>query len=290
MATHSLQTLLYLNSCYSESGRYYHNINHIKFLLSKLNEWMDSVQSKRNDCIKIYDLTRDAIWWHDAWYSIWDSPGENERQSAELYLIFSKTKNISDITEEEQLIVKNAILRTKDHLQWQTFNEGFVSNMVAQLMLDVDLVGFAKDYESVKWDSENVIKEYEPKGLSREKLLKGRIDFLTKLKDRERIFYTDYFFEKYELLARYNITISIQDAINELVNITKNNKICEIEKPGKPNPRKFINHAGLRGIVTQNVRETYDETHNDKLWILEYNDGSVWYVNSLEGLTIQDKQ
>lgn len=64
-----LQTLL--NSLYSEPGRHYHNINHIKYLLAVAKQWRTEDISA-NDAV--YTELQHTIWWHDAFYNIFSAP------------------------------------------------------------------------------------------------------------------------------------------------------------------------------------------------------------------------
>lgn len=219
MAVQSAETIQFLQIAYNENGRQYHNINHIKFLLAKLDTWLDHYnsndlsQQKFDELSQIYKDTREAIWWHDAWYSIWDAPGVNERESANLFNAFVNNKGVSDITEFSRQRIEKAILATADHLLDQDLKD---EDIVTKLMLDVDLASFGGEYELVQYNSETVSKEYEPTGASRLKLLQGRVAFLEKLEKRKNIFYTDFFREKYELNARVNINRSIMDAKVEI--------------------------------------------------------------------------
>lgn len=204
----SLALQHFLITSYSEPGRHYHNLNHIHFLLSKVAEWETMNQDKKK-ASAVANGAIQAVWWHDAHYSIWALPGVNEAQSADMYRRF---------TPIPSQIVYKAILATADHLKDQKhlLATDSVQNETIKLMLDVDLAGFAKDYASVQWDSENVLKELAPKALSRKVLLEGRLRFLERLYQRERLFYTDYFFDTHEDKARINIRQSIVDTKQEL--------------------------------------------------------------------------
>jgi predicted metal-dependent HD superfamily phosphohydrolase len=72
-------------------------------------------------------------------------------------------------------------------------------------MLDIDMAGFGRQYSEVAKDSEKIFLEYEALGLPRLQMLRNRIEFLTKLLQKDRIYYTEYFHEKYETIARENI-------------------------------------------------------------------------------------
>lgn len=224
MFSHSVQTKLFLNQCYTEPGRYYHDINHIKYLVSRLNTYfIDAVltpyksnkitQEQYKFTYNVCVEAREAIWWHDSWYSIWSEPGMNESESAKTFNDFVNTGGIIGMNEPSRSRIEKAILATADHLFDQELTD---DDIVTKLMLDVDMCGFAKNYDSVRYDSENVLKELLPKGYSDIQLLNGRIGFLEQLQKRKRIFYTDYFFDKCEKDARTNIAKSIEDSKYEI--------------------------------------------------------------------------
>lgn len=216
MSTEKMQIALFLQGQYNEAGRYYHNINHVKFLLAKADEWLEDAmipyQNLKENQYREFDLIlrahkclNRAIWWHDAWYSVWDTPGNNEFTSADLF----ETWEAPLIEKRDRDAIRTAILRTENHTEDQHFNGDFeLEHLVSKLMLDVDMAGFGLNFSAVIKNTYDVFKEYEVKGESSEAKLKvysGNVAFLNKLLARKRIYYTDYFFNKYEKIARENI-------------------------------------------------------------------------------------
>lgn len=258
-----IQTLL--RSMYGEEGRAYHGMNHIKYLLTKAREYFG-----QNHDVTLWNLVQHAIWWHDAWYSVFEKPGRNESESAALFSELHRegrfTLDVPGMSEDEAVAhIFMAILTTARHLEDINFNEemweGHIGRKLSMLMMDVDLAGFAEDLPMVQHHSELVLKEYAPLGKSREALLEGRISFLKKLLERKRIFYTTYFYDKYEQKARINLQESIEATEAELEDIRNPGPVDIFDVPsydrglaGNP-PRssaskRFTNHAGLRGWVT----------------------------------------
>lgn len=215
MAKQSIETTQFLQSAYAENGRYYHDINHIKYLLAKIDEWSDNAGDEydEDELQLIKDDVREAIWWHDVWYSIWDAPGVNESESNYLFNAFVDNGGITHITRESRKRIEAAILATANHLEDLELGP---EDIVTKVMLDVDLAAFGADYSLVKYNGERITKEYEPTGASRLKLLEGRVAFLEKLEKRKNIYYTDFFREKYELNARKNIIMSIVETKIEI--------------------------------------------------------------------------
>lgn len=204
----------FLTSAYNQPHRHYHNMMHINFLHAKLHEWgSHEIQAREAERIpmdgveEIWMNVQRAIWWHDFEYNIFTPPGLNEVRSANAYVEYAGG--------ERDDVVYQAILATANHLEDQTINDTD-DGMVIKLMLDCDLAGFAMSMDAVRRNSLNVLKEYEPLGIPDKTLLENRIKFLDKLLKRNRIFYTDYFFNMYEKIARQNIEESIRDTNKEL--------------------------------------------------------------------------
>ena len=293
-----IQTLL--NTQYAEPGRYYHNINHIKFLLSKLDEWYTACKLTTQHTEKIYELTKHAIWWHDVIYSVWNAPGINEGQSAALFSEYYEQGkiplNIYGIDSDSAAnIIFLAISATSKHLVDLDLETGTdrLTDEVIKLMLDLDMSGFGKHYDLVAWNSAQVLAEYEPMGRSTDELLEGRILFLEKLLARKRIFYTNYFYETYEAQARKNITQSIMEAKDEPnepesmfsmhePTISGRSYSAGIAEVVHQNRNYFLNpNSGLKGYYLRGNPYLFDG------YTLYYEDGSVWATPSLDWLVLE---
>ena len=193
-ADSNLVIMQYLKTVYSSKERYYHDINHINYMRSKLMEYVSSEMS-----IDDFPIFRDiltAIWFHDIEYNIWNPPGFNESQSVDQYM------SIYGLTELDS--VGRAIVATASHLEDQIIPDTDEGTII-KVLLDIDLVSFAEAFDIVLYNSENVLREYEPMQLERNILLQNRNNFLGKLLKRQRLFYTDYFYNLYEEPARSNI-------------------------------------------------------------------------------------
>lgn len=199
-----MQNYTSLLAIYNSPNRYYHNLNHINYCIAKLDECIKSV-SLTGDSINIISS---AIWYHDIYYNIWEEPGLNEKASADFY---------TDTHGKDALpAVMEAILATAHHLKDQEH-----LSRTTQYMLDIDLSAFGDRYEVVEYNSDNVLKEYEPMALSQTTLLANRINFLKKLLERKRIYYTGYFFDTYEQKARDNIQRLIEVSEQKMFDTTQ---------------------------------------------------------------------
>ena len=181
----SFQTL---KEMYSEKGRFYHNLSHIKALLHLL----EARKNKLHD----HNAIRFAIWFHDAVYNTKRS--DNEEKSAELA---SEILGRLNVNMETTGYVRDLILATKDH-------NGGNLQADAKLFLDMDLaiLGVAKEIY-VNY-SKAIREEYSwvPGVLyrrSRKKILRSFIE-------KERIYYTDEMNKRFEAQARMNINGEIE--------------------------------------------------------------------------------
>jgi predicted metal-dependent HD superfamily phosphohydrolase len=200
---------------YNSPQRHYHDLNHIQFCLSKLSEYETYNINLTNDDIGELLYT---IWFHDAIYSPYPwANSSNEKESAELFMQWLK-----DVDEENNFpdnIANNVhenILATEHHL---VYDPEMIGSSNKAIMLDIDLVGFAKPYNEVLKDSDRIFKEYECLGIDKKIMMSNRIKFLKALLQRKRIFYTYYFHNTYEVLARNNIHAVIAESEFQLENM-----------------------------------------------------------------------
>ena len=194
---------------YNESYRTYHNIQHINYLLAK------SLIAFQN---KNITLTLDqqssvslAIMMHDLVYNIWYPVGWNEHFSELRFREFISQGFITNISDEQIEDISHAILATAHHTEQQALDD----HPVTQWMLDLDLLGFSEPYEAVIYNSNNVLKEVEALGIPKKTLLNNRVKFLTKLLDRDKLYYTKQF-EDMIPIAIDNIKQQIIDTQIEL--------------------------------------------------------------------------
>ena len=227
---HNIQLGVLLHTVYNQKDRHYHDIKHIKFLHAKSREWLvhemtnifgtteeadlsQEQQDSANKLMNIANRVDTAIWWHDYEYNVFNPPMINELLSAKAYESFTGSNH--------DPLISSAIQATAFHLQDQELPDND-EGMVIKVMLDVDLVGFAQSLDVVMQDSHNILMEYMPTGVPLQTLFENRIKFLNELLARTRIFYTDYFFNTYEALARDNIKASIEMAETNLKMMVQN--------------------------------------------------------------------
>lgn len=175
-----------LSALYSNPQRKYHNINHIQDCLLQL----EAVRGISDDPLAL----EVAIWFHDAIYD--PSKKDNEEQSA--CYAYEKLKD-GGVSLEFAQKVKELILATK-HLQPQEDRD-------FQFIIDIDLTSLAVSFEKFVINTQKIREEYT--GLSDEDFKRGRAVFLRSMLTRGQIYYSDYFFQRYEVAARRNLQKSI---------------------------------------------------------------------------------
>lgn len=171
---------------YNSAGRYYHDLNHITSLLHLTDRYGHILQCE--------DAVRFAIWYHDAIYDT--NKLNNEQESAD-----HAGEQMSKMNIDAGTITKctNLILATKTHTISTKNNRkdtGF--------MLDIDLSILAAPADEYHHYTQQIRKEYQqyPDPIYKA----GRIKVLERLTIRPRIYHTEFFYEKWEKLARENIS------------------------------------------------------------------------------------
>lgn len=172
-----------LASAYSSPDRHYHNLSHI------------------SDCLEVLDRCRSlagdppaiemALWFHDAVYDT--HAGDNEEQSAQWAV-----RELGG--GEPAATVRRLILATKHSTEAPTDND-------EALIADIDLVIVGSDTEKF-WSYDDAIRrEYEwvPEAVFRS----TRAEILRRFLERERIYQTPYFHDRYDKPARANLRASI---------------------------------------------------------------------------------
>lgn len=211
----NLQTLANLTTLYNEPHRHYHNLNHIMLCLGELEKYQSDTKN--------YDYTEEiitAIWWHDAVYNPYS--GENEFNSEKLFQSsFDERNNIMYRSGKPVHVISTAIERTAHHTQDQDLiflNFTYASTLyVTKLLLDIDLAGLGSEPVIFDKNSEDIRKEFH--FISEKEFLTNRIKFFESMLARKRLYYIDYFYEKYESHARKNMERGIAIAKIQLNSI-----------------------------------------------------------------------
>ena len=172
-----------LVDAYSDRTRQYHNLEHIQHLLNLLEEVKDLCE-----CFFGLQLT---AWFHD--YIYIPQARDNEVQSA-LYAaeILNKLGLEPKITE----LVTQIIISTQNH-------QPLIQSVDNLIFLDLDLAILGASPDKYNEYAQKIRKEYSHK-CDRD-YFRGRKQVLTEFLSRPKIYYTDYFYRKFEQQARRNI-------------------------------------------------------------------------------------
>lgn len=191
-----------LSTLYTQPHRTYHNLNHINECLTELENTPSLLTYGQRMIVE------KAIWYHDAVYNPYSRM--NEVYSAML------------VQEDPRMInvpVKNIIYRTAYHTITQTVTdpetkEEMPLDIATQVMLDIDLSGFGKNTPECLKNGENVRREYYK--TTDYQFAEGRLKFLRAIMQRESLYYTDFFKEKYHVMSQRNLKIEEEMAIETI--------------------------------------------------------------------------
>ena len=177
-ASHACESLL---ERYREPARRYHTLDHVGHCLG---------QAKLADgLLPDADAVELAIWFHDA---IYDPAGsDNELRSAALFRDMAASVTSGPLTDD----VERLILVTRYGEIPRRDDEAY--------MADIDYSSFGRPWESFLVDS-LAVREERP-DLTDEQFSGQQSRFLSSLLERERLYRTEFFHERYEARARSNI-------------------------------------------------------------------------------------
>lgn len=183
-----------LVAAYSNPKRFYHNLNHVKQVLTTIEEIRQHRLTPQLTTLD-FSIIRVAAWFHDIFYD--PKSDDNEEKSAnyaELALNQLKLP-IAPIRR-----IKTLILQTKTH-------QASANELDCQILLDADLaiLGTAElDYYSYAYA---IRQEYSwiPDQIYRPK----RKQILQNFCQRERLYLTNPMFNQFEERARQNLHLEI---------------------------------------------------------------------------------
>lgn len=205
----SLEEMAHLSVLYAQKHRHYHDITHVMNCLAEFEAYRkDNIDSVSSD--EAYAVTA-SIRYHDAVYNPYSTANEFE------------SSNLVPYATPFSAEVRKIVQLTKEHLttlNWDRLPVLLSKDWIrsAQIMLDIDLVGFGKSWQEYKRNGDNIRKEYY--NTSDEEFFKGRLNFLNAMQkrmiDSGSIYYTPYFHNNYNLRARSNIQEDIDITTYEL--------------------------------------------------------------------------
>lgn len=167
---------------YAEPERYYHNLQHLSDCLKLWQEvWP---QSERPHELGL------ALWFHDAIYD--PQRDDNEAKSAEWASAFLQQQWVSD--EVVQRV--HALIMTTQHHEAEGKDQ--------QLMVDIDLATLGSEPDQFDAYQQHIRQEYA--FVPEETFMIKRKEILESFIQRPRLYLTPYFFDRFEKVARTNLT------------------------------------------------------------------------------------
>jgi len=170
---------------FNSTKRYYHTFEHLKDLYSHLDGFLESS----------YEF---AIFYHDSIYDVLRD--DNEERSALLAKKHLESLKVPSDTINE---VETFILESKTHTP---------SNQKSALFLDADIAILGSKREKYITYVQNIQKEYSH--LSKDAFIKGRKKVIRHFLEKNRIYNTSYFFQKFENQARANLVFELEELDN----------------------------------------------------------------------------
>lgn len=171
---------------YQEKHRAYHNLTHL--------ENMFAVFDQHKTAFTLIDepIFEWAVFYHDVIYDVSTNP-KNELRSADLAV-----QRLDDlgISKNRQQRCHQLIVSTQKH-------QALLEEVDCKLLIDIDLAILGESSEAYFVYTQQIRKEYKqyPSFLYN----KGRKKAMKQFLERSRIYQTDYFFERFEEMARRNI-------------------------------------------------------------------------------------
>lgn len=176
---------------YSDKNRYYHNLSHLDNLYRELFQVKEKITN--------WETVLFTLYYHDIIYSSLNF--DNEEKSAQLAEKRLKQINVPiEIIEECKL----QILATKSHSE--------NSNIDTKYFLDSDLSILGQNAETYLAYYQNIRKEYAlyPNLIYNS----GRKKVLKHFLNMERIFKTQFFYDKFEANAKLNLDTELNNLTN----------------------------------------------------------------------------
>lgn len=173
---------------YSGPDRFYHNLHHVRHVLSVIDEL--SAHAHNLPAIKV------AAWYHDVIYDT--HARDNEAQSAEYAATVLGALNFQVATIQRVSVMILATIH-------DTAAPGDID---CQILLDADLASLGSEREAFDRDGESIRREFEwvPVDQYRE----TRIRIMEHFLKRERIYLTEPMYAKLEQRARENIRHQVE--------------------------------------------------------------------------------
>lgn len=205
-------------NAYCSSHRHYHTLNHIEFMLDKIDEMFNIYQF--TDCPSKKFAIYCATFLHDIYYAPQE---DNEFSDVEISatIAIDYLKYIGIESAETLEHIYELILLTKTH----TIDKSLYTNQTMQsIMIDADIAIMGVHRENYLQYAKDIAVEYS--FVDDTTFRQGREKFLRDILSKDAIFNTEYMCQVYESDARLNIRtevsvldkLNIDDMLNNVIN------------------------------------------------------------------------
>lgn len=174
---------------YGEPHRHYHTLDHIWRCLDEFDRVAELTHNP--------DAVEMALWFHDAIYV--SGAKDNEWRSTELFQQWSEGYASSAFRGR----VRDLIMVTTHRESPTRLDERFI--------VDIDLSSFGLPWDEFERDGQHIRAECAD--VADEEYFPGHLRFLLSLLNRPSFFFTDYFQERYERIARANTQRVIENLL-----------------------------------------------------------------------------
>ncbi|MCL6414833.1 hypothetical protein MIB92_04160 [Aestuariirhabdus sp. Z084] len=189
-ATPAEKAWLKITEYYSLKDRFYHTGDHICFCLTQLDQVIGELDNAQE--------VEMALWFHDVIYQM--GSDSNEADSATLFCqLIGKNSALTGVRKR----VSQLIMDTTHDTEPQTKDGCYLA--------DIDISSLGLPWEEFLKDSDNVRKESPH--LDDPAYRSGQRRFFESLLSKSSIFYTDYFYQRYELQARDNLSKLLEQPV-----------------------------------------------------------------------------
>ena len=178
-----------LERLYGEPHRAYHNFEHIADCFQKLDAAADLIGNRL--------MLELAIFYHDVIYDPQAQKGKNEQDSADFA---AETLARAGLPNSEIGIIYQLILDTQHQVVSKSAD--------GRLLVDIDLTILGAELERFNRYEQEIRAEYSR--VEEQAYRAGRAQLMQGFLNRERIYQTRYFFDRYEEKARQNLKRLIQ--------------------------------------------------------------------------------
>lgn len=177
-----------ITAMYSEDGRYYHSLKHVQDCVEKVKIGKEIATD--------INAVEVALWFHDAFNDVYRH--DNEERSA----IFARESLINaGVNRKFAENVERIILFTKHKVRPKDID--------AQLAVDIDLSSLAAPREIFVKNTEDIRKEFSR--VDTASFRRGRAELLQGFLDRDPLYMTEPFRERYEEAAKDNLRKTIKE-------------------------------------------------------------------------------